>query len=96
MIAVWDRFMSAAGAVDMPRFMSVAAVVGRAGVRIAVAHFDHMLVHVVSVWMMKVPVMNIINMVTMLNCGMPAAGPMLVRMVLVFWVCAVGHDHPPL
>ncbi|MCH9809464.1 MAG: hypothetical protein K0U74_17200 [Alphaproteobacteria bacterium] len=94
MVAVRDGFVTATWAMNMPGLVPVAAMVRRAGVWIPVAHFNHMLVHVVAVGMMQVPIMQIINVITVLDGGVPAAGAMVVWMIFVFWIIAVAHIVP--
>lgn len=93
-VAMWDGFMSAAWAMNMSGLVAVTMMVGRAGVWIAVAHFDDVLVHMVAVGMVQVTVMEIIDVITVLYGGVPAAGSMLVRMIFVFWICAIAHLDP--
>lgn len=91
-VAMRDSLVTAARAMHMSRFMSVAAMIRGADIRIAIANLNHMLVHVIFVRMMQVTIMQIVDVVAMLDGGMPAARPMFVRMIGVFRVRTARHD----
>jgi len=90
-----DGLVPAAGAMDMARFVTE-AVIGdrRALLRVLVRYFDHMLIHVVLMRMMKVPVVEIIHMIVMAYGRMAASGAMDMRMVLMFRVRASHWSCP--
>ncbi|MBN3724170.1 hypothetical protein [Burkholderia sp. Ac-20379] len=79
-IAVRYRFMAAAGAVDMPRFMTRALVVRRALIGVAAAHLDDVLVDMIAVRMMQVAVVEVIHVVAVLDRGVAAIRAVRVRM----------------
>jgi len=81
MLAVRNLFMAAIGAVDVIR--GVRSAYWRAPVRIRAAHGDDVLVNVVAVRVMKVPVVQVVDVSVVLNCGVAATGSVL---MLVRWV----------
>ena len=90
-VAVRYGFMSAAGAVAVARFVTAAGVIRRAAVGIFAAHFQHVLVNVVAVWMMEVTVVKIINVVTVANRGVSAV--FTVCVIVIFMVLKVTAGH---
>ena len=58
-------------------------------VRIGLAHFEDVLVHMVTVDVMEMPVVQIIPMSLMLDRGVPAARAVLVG--VVFMLFAITH-----
>ncbi|WP_186064821.1 hypothetical protein [Burkholderia gladioli] len=80
-IAMRHRFVAATRPVNMPRFMTTTLVVGRAALRIDAADLDHVLVNMVPMGMMQVPIMQIINVVTVLNPRVTAIWAMYMGMV---------------
>ncbi|MEX3689811.1 hypothetical protein AB3X91_00245 [Paraburkholderia sp. BR14263] len=89
MIAMWYRFVSAARAVDVARFMATA--VGCALVRIPCADFDPVFVYVITVRMMQMAIVQIVYVVAMPDGGVSAARAMLVVMVCVMRFVACAH-----
>ncbi len=83
MVAVRDRLVSTARAVDVGLVMAAALVVRSAGVRIAAVFGEPMLVHVVAVHIVHVPVVQIIGMAVVVDRRMTAAGTMLMVMFLM-------------
>jgi hypothetical protein len=64
MVAMWDGFVTAAGSMNVSGIMSGAAMVRRATIRVLVAHFNRMFVHMIGVRMVKMAVVEIIHMIT--------------------------------
>ena len=62
-----------------------------ATIRIRVADFDHMLINVITMRMMKVSVMQVIDVIAMLHCDMATAGSMCVIVVFVMGQLAIAH-----
>jgi hypothetical protein len=90
-IAVGYGLMPAARAVDVVGIMPVAGM-GRGTVRrIRGAYFKDVLVDVISVEVMEVAVVKIIDVVTMTNGCMAAAGSMLMVMTSRMLIVAVAH-----
>lgn len=81
MVAVRNLLMAAVGAVDVIR--GVRSAHWRAAVRIRAAHGDDVLVNVVAVRVVKVPVVQVVDVSVVLNCGVAATGSVL---MLVCWV----------
>lgn len=83
MIAVGDGLVSAAWPVNMPLIVSSAVMTRRAGFRICLGNLDGMLLHPVAFHMVKMPLMQIVDMAGVANGGVAAGGPMLVGMIFV-------------
>jgi hypothetical protein len=60
MAAVWNRFVSATGPVFVAVLVSAAIVIRGARFRVLPAHVDLVLVDVVAMWMVKVPIVDVI------------------------------------
>jgi hypothetical protein len=91
-VSVRHRFMPAIRAVHMILGMSVSPA--RATVRMSGVHGDHMFIDVVLMRMVQVPVMQVIDVSGMLDCGVSATRSVLMLMSLVFdaaSVCSVLH-----
>ena len=58
--------------VNVCRIVARALMSWGAGVWIGVRHLNYMLVYMVFVWVMQVSVVEVINVVTMLYCGVSA------------------------
>jgi hypothetical protein len=91
MIAVWNGFVTAAGSMNVSSIMSGAAMVGRASIRILAAHVNRMFVHVVAVRMMKVAIVDIIQMVAVADGNVAAVRSMHVIVIGVMRKIATGH-----
>jgi hypothetical protein len=91
-VAVRDRLVPAAWAVDMPRLVAVTFVPRGAGRGVARAHRDDVLLHhAVRGLVVQVAVVQEIGVPVVLDCGVPAAGAVLVGVVGVN-VCHVNHS----
>jgi hypothetical protein len=90
-VAVGNRLVTAAGAVDMPRFVIAATVVRRASVGVGAGHLEHVLIDMTFVRVVKVTIVQIIDVAVVANGGVAASGPMLVSMVRVSRGGAGGH-----
>lgn len=82
MITVRDGLMAALWAVDMLGVMSIRAM--RAGVGICFAHFDDVFVHMISVGMMKMSIVQIIRVALMLDGSVTATRAVLMGMIRMF------------
>ena len=80
-VAMRHRFMTAAGAVNVPGFVAAAVVVGRAGVRVGGADGDAVFIDVVAVRVVQVAVVQVVNVAVVLDGGVAAARAVLVRVV---------------
>lgn len=91
MVAVRNCFMTAARAMDMTGFVAAAAMIGSAAVRIVGGDADHVLVDMIVVRMMKMPVVQIVDMVAVADRRMAAIGAVPVIMVGVVGFGTSGH-----
>lgn len=91
-IAVGNRLMAAAWAMNMPRLVAAAVVRGRAGRGIALADCNRMLCRTAVFLMAQAPVVQIINVSVVLNLDMPASGTVLVIVFCRRSLCLSGHD----
>ena len=94
MVAVRHRGMAAARPVYVGRIVPRGAVRGRAAIRIRVRYLHAMFVDVVAVWMMHVAVVQEINVITMTDSDMAAAGPVNMIVMVVVRLCAVHRRVP--
>ncbi len=83
-IAVRYRFVPATLSMDMPSLMTAALVPARAICRILSRYRQDVLVNVPFMWMMQMPVMQIVDVPFVLNRNVPAPGPMNMRMIFVY------------
>lgn len=91
-VAMRNRFMAAVCAVDMIRSMAAALVVRSAAVRICGGDFDSVLIDMVAVDMVKMAVVQIVDMPGVMDGDMAAIAAMLVAVVGVVGKSAGGHD----
>jgi hypothetical protein len=91
MVTVRHRVVAAAGAVQMARLVAGATMVRGAAVGVLAGHFDDVLVDMARMRVMQVAVVQVIDMPTMPDRLMAAAGPVLVRMAGVLFVGAGCH-----
>jgi hypothetical protein len=90
-IAVRHRLMATAGAVDVARVMTAAAVVGSAAVGVLARYLDRVLVDMIFVRMVKVTIVQIVYVATVAHGRVSAARSMLVSVVGVGWGRASRH-----
>ncbi len=81
MVAVRHGFMAAARAVLVGLVMAAAGVFRRALAGILLAHGQLVLFHVLALDVVQVAVVQVIDMAVMLDCGVPAAGAVLMVVV---------------
>lgn len=81
MIAMWNSLVTAAGSMNVGGIMSATSMVGRASIRVLAAHFDCMFVHVIAMRMMKMAIMEVIQMVAVSDGNVAAVGSMGVIVV---------------
>jgi len=91
MVAMGYGLMPAAGPMNVPRLMPVAHEIRRAGVRIAIAHFNFVLVDMVAENVVKVTIVDVVNVIAMPDRSMTAARAVLMRVILVLRVRAIAH-----
>ncbi len=92
-VPVGNRFVTAVGAVDMSRFVACQVLSRSASIGIPVTDLEAMLVHVISVGMMEMPIVQVVNVVLMLDRGVTAAGA--VGVVVTFVNVAFSHFGSP-
>ncbi|HVW51951.1 MAG TPA: hypothetical protein VHC91_16435 [Trinickia sp.] len=95
MIAVRDRLVSASGPMNVIRGMGATLMVRRTSIRIFPAHLDPMFVDVVTMWMMQMPIMQIVDVVAVPDSGMAAVRAMLMVMVGMMRFVACAHRETP-
>ena len=91
MVAMRNRLMAAVCAVDMIRSMAAALVVRSAAVRICGGDFDSVLIDMVAVNMVKMAVVQIIDMPGVVDGDMAAIAAVLVAVVGMVGKSAGGH-----
>ena len=94
MVAVRHRGMAAARSVYVGRIVPRAVVRGRAPVRIRIRYLHAMFVDVVAVWMVHVAVVQVINVITMADRDVAAAGAVNMIVMVVVRLCAVHRRVP--
>jgi hypothetical protein len=94
-IAMWHRFVTAPGAMDVSRIVAAAVVARRALVRISRADLEPMLVYVIAMRMVQMPIMQIIDVIAVPDTGMAAVCAMLVVVVGMMRFVASGHRNAP-
>jgi len=62
--------------------------------RVLVRHFDHMLIHVIFMRMVKVSIVEIVHVIVVAYGRMAATWAMDMRMVLMLWVRARHWSSP--
>jgi hypothetical protein len=89
MIAVRDLRVATIRAMDVPRFMATALMVGCACIGVRCGDFKHALIDVVAMGMMQVAIVHVINVSVVLDCHMAATGAVL--MFVAFHLGANSH-----
>lgn len=92
-IAVRHRFMAASRTVNMARLM--AAAVSGTYIWIGRAHFEPVFVHMITVRVMQVAVVQIVDMIAMRDRGVPAVRTVLMIMMGVVGFVARAHGCAP-
>lgn len=91
MIAVRDRFVAAAWAMDVGSIVPGAAVVGCATVRVLVAHLNAVFIHMTGVRVVKMTIVEVIYVVAMPNRDVTALWSVRVIVVGMMRKIAGGH-----
>ena len=91
MVAMRNRFVAAARTMNVSSVVSSAVMVGRATIRVLVAHFNPVLIHMVRVRMVKMAVVEIIHMAAVPDRNMTAMRAMHVIVIGVMRKIASGH-----
>jgi hypothetical protein len=92
MVAMRDRLMSAARAMDMPRFVPFMSVLRRAAGRVVGGYFNYMLLDIVACLMVQMSIMQIVDVIAMLHPKVTAMSAMMMRMRRRR---AGGHESSP-
>ena len=95
MIAVRYRLVSASGPVNVIRGMGATIMVRRTSIRIFRADLDPMFVYVVTMWMMQMPIMQIVDVVAVPDSGMAAVRAMLMVVMGMVRFVACAHRETP-
>jgi hypothetical protein len=95
MITVRHGLVAARWAMCVSRLVTRAAMRRSALHRICAAHVNDVLIHVIAVWMVQMPIMQIVDMITVTDSGMPAGWTVLMRVPSVCRVGTCRHDASP-
>ena len=90
-IAMRNRLMPAAGAMDMTRFMTFVAMRPRALGRVLGVHFNNMLLDFGPCLVVQMSIMQIVDMVAVLHGKVTAFRAVLVRMLSVCEMVVCRH-----
>jgi hypothetical protein len=94
MVSMRHRFVTASRPMHVARVVTGAAMLRSALVWIGRGDLDDMFIDVVTVDMMKMPIMQIIDMATMMDGRMTAMRAVNMRMIGVLGVRACRHGMP--
>lgn len=94
-VAVRHRLMPAAGPMDMAGFVHFMPLMGNAAGRIALGHFNHMLLDAVSIWMMQMAVVQIVDVVAVLHGDVTAPRAVMMRMFGMGEMAMIRHERFP-
>lgn len=94
-IPVRDRFMATSRPMHMPRVMPAAFVIRRTGRRICLRDLDHVFVDVAGMQVMQMPIVQIIDVISVLHRRMSASRSMLMGVIGVMRKLAVCHVRSP-
>ena len=83
-VAVRNRLMTAAGAMDVIGIVTATAVIRGTAVRVVARDLDHVLVNVVLMGMVKMTIVQIVYVPSVAHRGMAAAWAVLVSMLGMF------------
>lgn len=96
MVAVRYRGMAAVRSVHVINRMSRASVLWRAVVGVRRGDGKHVLIHMISMGMMQVTIVQVVYVPVMPDSDVPATGGMLVIMVVMVGLITCCHGHTPL
>ena len=89
MVAVRDALVAATRPVRVAG--SAGAVDRSAAIRVPLGDLDCVFVHVVTVWVVQVAIVQVIDVVVVANCDVPATRTVLMGVVFVFGFIAGRH-----
>ena len=81
MVPVRYHLMAAARPMHMALFVAYTGVIGRTAVGGGRRDLDRVLIHMVTVHMVQVAVMDVVHMVQMVYCGVTTAGTVLMQVL---------------
>ena len=94
MVPVRDLLMSAFIAMNVPSVMASTDMLWRAMSGIRRTDLENMLIHMIPMDMMKMSIVEVVNVSGMVNGQVPTPGSMLVFVILMF--LAATHMNPPM
>jgi hypothetical protein len=92
-LPMWNCLMAATRTVLMCLLVAAAIMRRRASIRVTGADGDSVLVDVITVGVVHMTIVQVIGMPIMIDCGVPAAGSMLMRMGVVSITGLGCHVH---
>lgn len=93
MIAMRHGLVAAARPMDMSGRMAAACVLGCAGIRVRGGHGDLVLVDMIAVRVVKMAIVQVIDVALVHHCGMAASRSVLMVVVLVMGLSAGCHGR---
>ena len=92
MVSVGHRFVAASRSVHMAGVVTTAAVLRCAPVGVGCGDLDHMLIHVVTMDMMEMPIMQIVDMAIVIDGSMPAIRAVHMRVIAMLGIGTCVSD----
>jgi len=83
MVSMRNGGVPASFSMNVPLVVTAARVRWRAGIRVCFRYLQHAFVNVAFVGVMQMAIVQIVHMVSMLDCRMTASGTMRMRMIFV-------------
>lgn len=81
MVAMRNRLVPAAPTMYVARLMPSTAVIRRARIRVCLRYFNHVLINVIAMRMVQMPIMQVVDMVSVAYRGV--ATPIAMRVVMI-------------
>lgn len=82
-VTMGNRFMPTARSMHMVGIMTTALMALSAGVWVDISHFDDMLIHMISMGMVKMPIVEVVDVVEVLDSGVTTVWPMGMIVILM-------------
>jgi len=95
MIAMRHSFVATSRSMRMALVVCAAAMLGCAPVGICWRHFNLMFVDVIAMYMMQMPVVQVVNVAFVADSRVTAIGSVKVRMTTMLRIGASCHDRSP-
>ena len=96
MIAVRHAFVTTRRTVSMSLLVTLARMIGSAGIRIDIADWKRMFVDMVVVHMVQMPVMQIVSVPVVRHSRVSTAVAMRVSVAAMLFACVFHKSRPPL